>query len=89
MIGTEWGAGARPVISGSVATNLKAGNVPYASIGGLSKPDTSSGTEVICLRAQAPVSGNCIFLPVTASCEQQQGWGGQKKNGGLGCNPPI
>lgn len=52
MIGTEWEAGARAVISGSVATNLKAGNVPYASIGGLwiSKPDTSSasGTEVIC-----------------------------------------
>jgi hypothetical protein len=81
MIGTEWGAGARPVISGSVATNLKAGNVPYASIGGLSKPDTSSGTEAICSRAQAPVSGNCIFLPVTASCEQQLGEGSEEEWG--------
>jgi hypothetical protein len=70
MIGTEWGVGARPVISGLVATNLEAGNVPYASIGGLSKPKISSGTEVICLGAQAPISGNSIFLPVTASCEQ-------------------
>ena len=84
MIGTEWGAGARPVISGSVATNLKAGNVPYASLGGssksdTSKPGTSSGTEVICLDPQAV---NCIFLPVTASCEQLLGrseeeWGSE------------
>jgi hypothetical protein len=79
MIGTEWGVGARPVISGSVATNLKAGNVPYASLGGSSKPDTSSGTEVICLEPQAV---NCIFLPVTASCEQLLGrseeeWGSE------------
>lgn len=85
MIGTEWGAGARPVTSGSGATNLKAGKVPYAtaSTGGLSNADTSSGTEVICLGAQASVSGDCISLPVTASCEQAAGEVRKRMGGGV------